>query len=287
MLFIGLSIGFSMQALAQTAIIEKATMSLSAQAIKQGNILCITIQTPKPMSTQTHLYFGKQIIPFYIQSQTQNKTTYQSWIGIGVDDKVGNIPISLKLPTGENLVSTQTITIQSQNFGKQNIQVSKGTKGLEPIPGEMEAIQHLKSLKTVTRYWQFPFISPTPDCENGSFGVRRYHNGIYSGNYHKGVDLKSPQDRPIKAIQDGVIIIATTKFRLHGGTVGIDHGNGVSSIYIHQSKVTVKTGDIVKAGQIIGYVGSTGFAVGPHLHWGLYVNGVPVDPNVWVPYHRC
>jgi murein DD-endopeptidase MepM/ murein hydrolase activator NlpD len=72
-------------------------------------------------------------------------------------------------------------------------------------------------------------------------------------------------------------------FRLHGGTVGLDHGQGVTSSYIHLSKTAVKEGQVVKQGEVIGYVGSTGFSTAPHLHWGLYVHGSPVNPKQWNP----
>jgi murein DD-endopeptidase MepM/ murein hydrolase activator NlpD len=71
-------------------------------------------------------------------------------------------------------------------------------------------------------------------------------------------------------------------YQLHGGTVGIDHGQGVVSVYIHLSKVAVHDGQHVNAGDVVGYVGHTGFATGPHLHWGLYVNGLPVNSNQWI-----
>ncbi|HAX44497.1 MAG TPA: peptidase, partial [Solibacterales bacterium] len=72
-------------------------------------------------------------------------------------------------------------------------------------------------------------------------------------------------------------------YRLHGGSIGLDHGHGVTSIHIHLSKLSVKVGDRVAAGDVIGLAGATGFATGPHLHWGLYVNGVPVNPLGWLP----
>jgi murein DD-endopeptidase MepM/ murein hydrolase activator NlpD len=158
---------------------------------------------------------------------------------------------------------------------------------LKPLPGELEAIQDLKTVLTATRHWDRSLMSPTPDCQISPFGVKRYHNGVYINDYHKGVDLRSPQGRPIKAITDGVVKVAAPQFRLHGGTVGLDHGQGLSSVYIHMSKVAVKTGQAVKKGDVIGYVGSTGFATGPHLHWGLYAGGVPVDPDQWIPVPRC
>jgi murein DD-endopeptidase MepM/ murein hydrolase activator NlpD len=70
-------------------------------------------------------------------------------------------------------------------------------------------------------------------------------------------------------------------FRVHGNVVGIDHGQGVTSIMLHLSRIDVREGDFVKAGQRIGAVGSTGASTGPHLHWGLYVHGLSVDPVPW------
>jgi murein DD-endopeptidase MepM/ murein hydrolase activator NlpD len=70
-------------------------------------------------------------------------------------------------------------------------------------------------------------------------------------------------------------------FRVHGNVVGIDHGQGVISIFMHLSRINVQEGDFVKAGEKIGAVGSTGASTGPHLHWGLYVNGQSVDPIPW------
>ncbi|MBV8831783.1 MAG: M23 family metallopeptidase [Acidobacteriaceae bacterium] len=86
---------------------------------------------------------------------------------------------------------------------------------------------------------------------------------------------------PIHAVAPGVVRIARD-FRLRGGTVAIDHGQGVESIYVHMSKTAAREGEQVSAGDVIGYVGATGRANGPHLHWTLYVHGVAADPAQWV-----
>lgn len=72
-------------------------------------------------------------------------------------------------------------------------------------------------------------------------------------------------------------------FKVHGNTVGIDHGQGVISVFLHLNSIpsNLKEGDFVQAGQAIGTVGSSGASTGPHLHWGLYVNGVAIDPELW------
>jgi murein DD-endopeptidase MepM/ murein hydrolase activator NlpD len=71
-------------------------------------------------------------------------------------------------------------------------------------------------------------------------------------------------------------------WNVHGGTVGIDHGQGLASYYLHLSRFKAKEGERVRKGDIVGYVGATGFATGPHLHWQMTVNGVPVNPHEWV-----
>jgi murein DD-endopeptidase MepM/ murein hydrolase activator NlpD len=76
-------------------------------------------------------------------------------------------------------------------------------------------------------------------------------------------------------------------WNIHGNTVGIDHGQGVESIYLHLSRFAVAEGAQVARGDVIGYAGSTGRSTAPHLHWSVYVNGVPVDPAQWVSLKPC
>lgn len=257
---------------------------LPGNQLKQGGILTIRIhphgrELPDDVTVKFDGRTGRLF--------KQQDGWYETLFGVSVDTRPGTHKIVLADATGTSMAQA-TLKVLDGRFAKQNIRIGKKGAGLQPLPGELEAIQALKKNVTPVRYWQpNGFISPTPDCENSPFGVKRYHNGVYTHDYHKGVDLRSPQGRPIKAIADGVVKIAAPHFRLHGGTVGLDHGQGVNSIYIHMSKVAVTKGQKVKKGDIIGYVGATGFATGPHLHWGLYVNGVPVNPNHWIRAKRC
>jgi murein DD-endopeptidase MepM/ murein hydrolase activator NlpD len=115
--------------------------------------------------------------------------------------------------------------------------------------------------------------------------VRRYYNGEFANDYyHRGVDYAAGTGSPVFAPAAGYVRLVGTVaqgFQLHGNTVGIDHGQGVVSIFIHLSRINVKEGDFVQPGQVIGAVGSTGVATGPHLHWGLYVNNEAIDPVPW------
>jgi len=108
------------------------------------------------------------------------------------------------------------------------------------------------------------------------FGARRIINNKIK-YAHSGTDFRAKWGTPVKAVLSGKVVIARD-FYLTGKTIIIDHGLGLYSLYAHLSKMKVKEGDFVKGGQVIGNVGSTGRSTGPHLHLGIYVNGLRVDP---------
>jgi murein DD-endopeptidase MepM/ murein hydrolase activator NlpD len=107
-----------------------------------------------------------------------------------------------------------------------------------------------------------------------------------TGNYHGGLDQRGPRGTPIRAIAGGSVRIARM-FNIHGGTVGIDHGQGVTSFYLHMSKFATAEGATVAKGDVIGYVGTTGRSTAPHLHWSIAVNGFNVNPSQWVKVPPC
>jgi len=129
--------------------------------------------------------------------------------------------------------------------------------------------------------WEGKFILPVEGKIVGEYGVKRIAGKEFLWS-HKGVDLKVPEGTPVRAANSGEVILAEEDFYLHGKTVTIDHGQGITTIYLHLKSLNVRKGDKVTKRQIIGRVGETGLATGPHLHWGLYVHGVPVDPLPWV-----
>ncbi len=129
--------------------------------------------------------------------------------------------------------------------------------------------------------WTGPFEIPIKGVESAGFGsARRYAPGG-PVSYHTGLDLAAPEGTPIHAANDGTVLLAR-ELPISGNVVAIDHGDGVVSLYFHQSKILVHEGESVKRGEIIGLVGTTGLSTGPHLHWEMRVNGVPTNPLAWV-----
>lgn len=123
------------------------------------------------------------------------------------------------------------------------------------------------------------FIRPVEGRISGRFGRARSYNG-QPGSPHSGMDIAAPTGTPVKAPAAGVVTFAAPDLYLTGGTLLLDHGHGVSSNFLHLSRIDAKVGDRVEQGQVIGAVGATGRATGPHLHWGMNWLDVRVDPQL-------
>ncbi len=183
-------------------------------------------------------------------------------------------------------VQTSTIAVLDAHFPTQNVVISKSLSELKASPDEAEITGAFRKQVSDVRYWAEPLVKPVPGCMTSLFGVQRLHNGKPTGDFHGGLDLRAAAGTPIHATAAGVVKIAR-QFNLHGGTVAIDHGQGFESMYLHMSKIAAVEGATVQQGDVIGFAGSTGRSTAPHLHWTLYVNGVPVNPLQWVKVTAC
>jgi len=121
------------------------------------------------------------------------------------------------------------------------------------------------------------FAWPVEGRISGRFGSGRIYNG-QPGAGHSGMDIAAPTGTPVKAPAAGIVSFADPGLYLTGGTVVIDHGHGVSSNFLHLSRIDVAVGDRVEQGEVFAAVGATGRATGPHLHWGMNWFDVRVDP---------
>ena len=119
-------------------------------------------------------------------------------------------------------------------------------------------------------------VRPVPGAITSSFGLR-VHPILGYSRMHTGVDMSAGHGQQIKAGASGRVLLAST-YGGYGNTIIIDHGGGMTTLYAHQSGFNVSYGDQVGAGDIIGYVGSTGFSTGPHLHFEVRLFGSPVNP---------
>jgi murein DD-endopeptidase MepM/ murein hydrolase activator NlpD len=131
-------------------------------------------------------------------------------------------------------------------------------------------------------FWRAPFRWPALGRISTHFGAQRIY-GDMPASYHGGMDIAAPTGTPVLAPIPGIVRLAAGPFSLEGNLVILDHGRGLHSAMMHLSKIDVAPGQIVRQGEKIGEIGSTGRSTGPHLHWGLTWNGVRVDPEALLP----
>ncbi|RZM11646.1 MAG: M23 family metallopeptidase [Sphingomonas sp.] len=145
-------------------------------------------------------------------------------------------------------------------------------------PAEVAQIAAARRIHTDAGGWRQAFRWPATGRQSGWFGSQRVYRGK-PGSYHSGADVAVPTGTPIVAPADGVVILAADRpFTLEGNLLMLDHGAGLSSAFLHLSRIDVRPGDRVRAGQPIALSGATGRATGPHLHWGLQWRGAKLDP---------
>jgi murein DD-endopeptidase MepM/ murein hydrolase activator NlpD len=145
-------------------------------------------------------------------------------------------------------------------------------------PGEFAQMNAARETKVTSDGWRQSFIWPVKGRISGLFGSQRIYAGE-PGSPHSGVDVARPSGTPYVAPADGVVILAVqSPFTLEGNLLLVSHGMGVESSFLHSSKLYVKTGDVVRQGQPLGEIGTTGRSSGPHLHWGMRWRQERIDP---------
>ncbi len=204
---------------------------------------------------------------------------------ISVKDTPGTSPLILSTSDGSES-QTLRVVIRNTIFPSQNVTLAPEIEALHSTPEDMAVLASFRDTISETRSWQDPLAAPVSGCMTSPFGVRRLHNGKPTGEYHGGVDQRTPEGEAIRAVAAGTVTFAK-QFNVLGNAVGIDHGQGLESMYLHMSRLAVASGATVERGDTLGYAGSTGRSTGPHLHWVLYVNGINVNPAQWIKLQPC
>lgn len=150
-------------------------------------------------------------------------------------------------------------------------------------PAELAQIAAARSVAGDSGGWRQSFVWPVRGRLSGFFGSQRVYQGK-PGTYHSGLDIAVPTGTPFVAPADGIVVLAAkTPFTLEGNLLIVDHGMGLTSAFLHAARLDVSTGQAVRQGQLLGTVGATGRATGPHLHWGMRWGQARLDPLPILP----
>ena len=183
---------------------------------------------------------------------------------------------------GLSPLAVQTsILVERRDFPEQRLTVSPEMATppaavQERIARENAEVRAVLSVDSPDNHLVLPLMRPVPGDVSSAYGLRRFFNGL-ERNPHRGLDLRAALGDPVRAASPGQVVLAADHY-YGGNSVFIDHGLGVFTVYMHLDKIEVGQGDMVEAGQIIGLAGQTGRVTGPHLHLGLYVLDLAVDP---------
>lgn len=204
------------------------------------------------------------------------------WIAI-----VG-IPLSIEPGPQRIEADGQPIAFQvgPRHYREQHITL-KNKRQVNPNPADLQRIERELAAQTAA-YRHFDprqpsnllFDRPVAGPLSSPFGLRRFFNG-QERNPHAGLDFAVPAGTPVKTPAAGRVTLVGDYF-FNGRTVFVDHGQGLLSMFCHLSKVEVKVGDELPRGAVLGRVGSTGRATGPHLHWNVSLNDVRIDPTIFI-----
>ena len=272
---ISISVAMLCAMVCEVMAVSQYDIQLSSYIIPQGDMSLIRVEVknggiPRVTWMKREIY----LVP------NHNKTVYYGLLVADLMAKPGRYKALVELvSTGKK--KKLEIEVKEKDYGIRRLTLPKkmvdlDAETLKRVKKESRIMRRLWAAPPSTPYWNGPFVRPIPGEVVGPFGRRSIINNQPRAP-HSGVDLKAEKGTPIKAINHGIAAFTGDHF-FTGQTVVMDHGGGIQSMYFHLEKILVQQGNMVEKGQVIGLVGSTGRATGPHLHWGIRINGARVNP---------
>jgi hypothetical protein len=254
-----------------------------ARAFAPGELVRFEVLTDPAVTSLRGEFHGTDLA--FVR--TAQPTGDPEWIGWGViplDAPPG--PAGYRLTAahadGSSLTATGEIAVLAKQFPEQRLTVDSKfvnppKSALKRIDREKKRLAAIYALRTPLAPPSSPFVAPVPGEPTSEFGTRRYFNGEPRAP-HPGIDLHSPSGTPVAVAGPGRVALAADLY-YSGGTVIVDHGGGLFTVYAHLSKIVAKEGAVVRSGDPVGLSGATGRVTGPHLHWGARVGESIFDPR--------
>jgi peptidase M23-like protein len=263
--------------LASPAAAFKVTVTPSA--LRQGDVAMIVVTGAASAPEMDGSVAGRPLFFFPYADG------YASLIGIDLETKPGRLPWRVGFVDGGGAPhhASGRITVKSRSFPVQRLTLPKGMVDLSPDNerrAEAEAVRLRALYDTITsvRLWRGRFTPPIAShVKSEGFGSRRIINGKPRAP-HSGVDFAAPAGTLVVASNGGRVALVAEHF-FGGRLVALDHGEGLYTLYMHLERIDVTEGALVERGAIIGAVGSTGRATGPHLHWSAQLRRARIDPD--------
>jgi murein DD-endopeptidase MepM/ murein hydrolase activator NlpD len=253
-------------------------VELVPSPVVQGQTLVVKVKA-EGIAGLSGLYEGQPMV--FVEEEGER----WALVGIHALTKVGTHPLKLTATdaAGQRTEVLLSVPVVDGDYGTENIVLPPGRASLldpDLLQAERERLAQVLGVFGRQQLWVGPFTVPAEGPITSQFGTRRSYNGGEAQSYHEGIDYDAPPGAAVLAANDGQVALAEP-LTVRGNAVIIDHGLGVYSGYYHLSEISVQEGQQVKKGDVVGKVGDTGLATGPHLHWEIRVSGINVDPTQW------
>jgi murein DD-endopeptidase MepM/ murein hydrolase activator NlpD len=239
----------------------------------------VTFKLPGALDQKPVVKYGDR--PVLVARQAEG---WLAVLGLGLSTEPGEYHVEVQQPGGNP--RQMAFKVVDKKYSVQELKVAPGQVNLSPenearVANEREKVRTALEGFTPDAPATLRLAAPVPGRRSSSFGLRRVFNGE-SRSPHSGMDIAAPTGTPIKVPLAGRVVDVGSYF-FNGNNVVVDHGQGLMTMYCHLSKIRVEMGQQVKAGEVLGDVGATGRVTGPHLHWGVVLNGASVDPALFLP----
>lgn len=255
-------------------------LRLEPAAVGQGGVASLRLEAPEPLRA-VRVTAGERVVVLHHEAGGSRAT---AWIGVDLEEPPGPLPVRVEAEgeRGGRLTGAGRLQVVEGRFPVQRLTLPRGlveldAATLERVGRERAVLERLFALTGPVPLWREPFRSPLESGEPPrGFGLRRIINGE-PRSPHTGVDFAAPAGTVVLAANAGVVVLSEEQF-FGGQSVILDHGLGLYTMYFHLEARLLEAGRRVARGEPIGRVGSSGRATGPHLHWGVRLQGARVDP---------
>jgi hypothetical protein len=251
-------------------------VTFGGRAIQPGEVVRVDVECACADAPLQFTAFGRTLPLVHLGG-----TRWQGLVGIDVGVAPGAYPLVVSSVAGP-LVTPHVSELQvlPKQFRTRTLRVAEAYV-TPPAAVTARIAREATVLETIfggitDRLWEGPFLAPVPGRSADNFGARTVFNG-QPRRPHAGLDYRAATGTPVRAPAAGRVVLAEDLY-FTGGTVILDHGHGLFSLFAHLSAIDVENGALVAAGAPVGKVGATGRSTGPHLHWGVRLHGARVDP---------